>query len=184
MPDVDGVVQRHAPTFHRVEVLGERLEVPRDPGGERRDVHVLDVLERVGEQIAVLGSARRDAEAAVPGDDRGDAVPRRRREGRIPEHLGVVVGVDVDEAGCDDEAAGIELVAARQTRPDLRDHTVAHRDVGDAPGSARAVDDRPAPDHHVLGHLLPLASHRTVGTMLPWSKVARPWVSASAGVPR
>ena len=48
---------------------------------------------------AVLGARRRDREAAVAGDDRRDAVPARRREPRIPEHLRVVVGVDVEEAG-------------------------------------------------------------------------------------
>ena len=60
--------------------------------------HVLDVLQRADEQLAVLGPDRRDREAAVAGDDRRDAVPARRRERRVPEHLGVVVGVDVDEA--------------------------------------------------------------------------------------
>ena len=60
------------------EVLGEGREVPRDARGERRDVHVLDVLERAGDHVAVLGARRRDREAAVARDDGGDAVVARR----------------------------------------------------------------------------------------------------------
>ena len=99
VPDVRGVVEDGAVPLDRVEVLGERLEVPRDPGLERREAHVLDVLERAPDEAAVLRSARRDREPAVAGDDAGDAVPRRRRERGIPEDLRVVVGVDVDEPG-------------------------------------------------------------------------------------
>ena len=118
-----------------VEVLGKRLEVPRDPGLERRDVHVLDVLERVGEQVAVLGAARCDAEAAVARDHRGDAVPRRRRERRIPEDLRVVVRVDVDEPRGHDVAARVELLAAVEAHTDLADHAVGDADVVDDAGS-------------------------------------------------
>ena len=55
-----------------VEVLGERLELPRDARGQRRGIHVLDVLERAHDHVAVLGPRRRDREAAVAGDDGGD----------------------------------------------------------------------------------------------------------------
>ena len=72
------------------------------PASRVGDVHVLDVLERAGDQVAVLGPGGGDGEAAVAGHDRGDAVEARRGERRVPEHLGVVVGVDVDEAGGDD----------------------------------------------------------------------------------
>ncbi len=45
--DVGGEVERASPAGATdVEVLGERLEVPRDPGDQRGRIHVLDVLER------------------------------------------------------------------------------------------------------------------------------------------
>ena len=48
----------------------------------------------------------------LPGDHARHAVERRRRQPRVPEHLGVVVGVDVDEPGRDDLARGVELALA------------------------------------------------------------------------
>ena len=116
MADVRGEVDADAVVAHRREVLGEGGEVPRDAGGERGDVHVLDVLERAGDQLVVLGARRRDREPAVAGDDGGDAVEARRRERGVPEHLRVVVGVDVDEAGRDDAVAGVEDAIAVEVR--------------------------------------------------------------------
>ena len=62
--------------------------------------------------VAVLGPGRRDREAAVAGDHGRDAVVRRRPQRRIPEHLRVVVRVDVDEAGRDRAARRVELALA------------------------------------------------------------------------
>ena len=59
------------------------------------------------------GSARREREAAVAGEQRGDAVPRRGRRGRVPVQLRVVVRVDVDEAGRDEQAVGVDDLARR-----------------------------------------------------------------------
>ena len=136
----------------RVEVLGERLELPRDARGQRRGVHVLDVLERAHDHVVVLGAGRRDREAAVAGDHGGDAVVRRRPQRRIPEHLRVVVRVDVDEAGRDRAARRVELRLAAQVRADLADHAVRDRDVGDAAGRAGAVEDGSAADDEVSRH--------------------------------
>jgi hypothetical protein len=43
-----------APT-DQFQVLGERLELPANARGQRRGVHVLDVLERAHDHIVVLG---------------------------------------------------------------------------------------------------------------------------------
>ena len=51
---------------------------------------------------------RREGEPAVAGHDRRDAVQARRRRGRVPEELRVVVRVRVDEAGRDDQAVGVD----------------------------------------------------------------------------
>ena len=62
------------------------------------------------------GARRGDREPAVAGDDGGDAVVARRGERRVPEDLRVVVGVDVDEPGRDDVAAGVERRGRRRGR--------------------------------------------------------------------
>src|SRR2546430_2163864 len=51
---------------------------------------------------------RRDREAAVAAENGGDAVQRRRAGGRVPQQLGVVVRVDVDEPGAHDLAGAVD----------------------------------------------------------------------------
>ena len=64
-------------------------------------------------------AARGEPEAAVADHHPGHAVPARDGAARIPEELAVVVGVQVDEAGRDDAAAGIDDLGASEasTRP-------------------------------------------------------------------
>ena len=100
------------------------------------------------------GGHRREADAAVAHHDGGDAVPARRRELLVPGGLAVVVGVDVDEAGRDERAVGVDLLAAAAVdRPDLGDDAVGDGDVGGAGRRAGAVDDgAPSDDEVVCGH--------------------------------
>ena len=102
---------RHA--VERVEVLGERLPAEVDALGERRAGDVLDALHQLDQERLLARADRREADAAVAHHERGDAVPRRRREQRIPGDLSVVVGVHVHPAGRDDRAARVELARAR-----------------------------------------------------------------------
>ena len=83
---------------NRIEVLGVGLEHPRQSEAESLDRHALDALECPEHDLAVLGTRWRDPEAAVAHDGSGYAVPRRRREVTVPEHLRVVVRVRIDEA--------------------------------------------------------------------------------------
>ena len=89
----------------------------------------------------------------LPGHDGGDAVERRRPQRGIPEHLRVVVRVDVDEAGRDRAARRVELARPAQAGADLGDHAVRDREVGHAPGSARPVEDRSPANDDVVTHL-------------------------------
>ena len=56
--------------------------------------------------------ARREADAAIAHDRRGDAVLRRRRDVLAPGDLAVIMGVDVDKAGRDQFALGVDLFLA------------------------------------------------------------------------
>src|SRR5271166_4545780 len=51
---------------------------------------------------------RRDAESAIAKDDRCDSVSGRNSQDPVPENLCVVMGVDIDEAGSDGEAGGVD----------------------------------------------------------------------------
>ena len=95
--DVRREVQRATVAGEGLEVLRERLEVPRDAGREARRIHVLHVLQRPDDALTIGAAGRREREPAVAGHDRLHAMEAGRRERRIPEHLGVVVRVDVDD---------------------------------------------------------------------------------------
>ena len=143
MPDERADVDRGAPLLDGGEELREGLEGPlgADPRAQGVERHALHLLEGAQHEIAMRGPRRRDAEAAVPHHHRGDAVPGRDGEHAVPEDLRVVVRVDVDEAGRDRRAVGVEdAVGGTRHRTDRR--------------CARPVDERPAADQQVevLGH--------------------------------
>src|SRR5262249_18499447 len=146
-------VDRRAARLERVQELGEALErpLPPDAGEERLQGHALDALPRAQDELTVCRPGRRDAQAAVAHHQRRDAVPGRDRQHAIPEHLGVVVRVDVDEAGSDDGALGVDGArGAAGHVADRRDATVAHGDVAAPARRARAVDQRAAADQEIV----------------------------------
>ncbi len=125
--DAHRAVPDHAADVHalghavdRVEVLAVGLPVPAEALHDRVGGDVLDRLHHLGEVLPVLGLARRERHAAVAEHHRRDAVPARRRADRVPRELRVEVGVDVDEAGGDELAVGVDLPRARARRPRRR----------------------------------------------------------------
>src|SRR6185312_498309 len=129
---------------------------------------LLDDLEAREEVVATAGRAGRDPEAADPEHDGGDAVEAGRGRGGVPAQLRVEVGVRVDEAGRDDAAVGVELVATGVVDcAHDGDDAVVDRDVGAHRGGARAVDDGAAADHEVVGHGVGTSSlHRATWSVL------------------
>src|SRR4029079_7099298 len=105
-----GDVDRVVTAVEHVEVLGERLPTPADALVQRGPGDVLDALHERDQPFVPVRADGCEAHAAVPHDDRGDALPRRRREQVVPGDLPVVVGVDVAPARCDSQAVGVELL--------------------------------------------------------------------------
>ena len=83
---------------------GNDLPAPRDALVQRGAGDVLDALHELDEPVVPVGPHRREADAAVAHDHGRDAVPRRRREQRVPGDLAVVVRVHVDPARGDEQA--------------------------------------------------------------------------------
>ena len=154
--DVDGAGH----LLERVEVLAEGLPPPVDALVERGAGDVLDRLHELDEEVLLAGPQRGEADAAVAHDDRGRAVPRRRRHLGVPGDLAVVVGVDVDPAGGDEIAAGVDLVAAVVGDPTVDGRPTAvirPSSMAMSPCEAvgaGAVDDEAVADDDVV-HVLP-----------------------------
>jgi hypothetical protein len=61
------------------------------------------------------------------------------------------MGVQVDEAGCDDQASRVDLLGARpEIRPDRDDAFAVDGDIGRKRVAAETIDNRPAADHQVM----------------------------------
>src|SRR6185437_5878056 len=132
-----------------------------------------DSLHQADEPVAAVGRGRREADPAVAHDHGGDAVPDRRREQRVPGDLPVVVGVDVDEAGRDREAGGVELLATGLV--DGAHHGEAPVVDGDVAGrrtTTAAVDHGSVPDHQIVHGRPPCV----VPTLLPTLSTPPPTV--------
>ena len=150
VPDHGGHIQPRGRRLDGVEVLGEALEAPGDARLERLHGHALDVLEGAGDRRPVLRPGRGDAEAAVAHDDRRDAVPARRGQVAVPQHLSVVVRVDVDESGRQHQPVEVDLGGAvRRHVADGGDATVLDADVGSSGRGTGAVDQLRAPQNQI-----------------------------------
>ena len=141
-----------------VEVLAVALPLPVD--ARLHDVvrNGLDVHQVLHEDLARLGLHGRHADAAVPHDHGGDAVPRRAGQQRIPGDLGVVVRVGIDEAGRQDEAVGVEHALRRLA---VGPAEIPDDAVLDPEGPHEARRARPVADPRVLDqevqHEVPLS---------------------------
>src|SRR5581483_8150333 len=134
----------------RAEVLREARPLPRHALFEGSERHALDLRHHPTRVVGVTLVERCEREAAVAADDRRDAVQARRRRGRVPEELRVVVRVRIDEPGRDGQAVSVDHLVRRIVEvTEGDDASVAHPDVGPARRRAGAVDDVAAADDEV-----------------------------------
>ena len=95
-----------------------RLPLPRQPLVQHGAGQVLDALHQL-DRAGRGRSARTGAKPTpqLPHHDRGDAVADDGCSRVVPRGLAVVVRVDVDEAGGDERAVGVDLARGRCRRP-------------------------------------------------------------------
>ena len=132
-------------------------------GGHRR------VFERVAQQrqrpFRLADHIGCDGQPAIAGDDGGDALRQLGCHAWRVQHNGIVVGMYVDEAGCDSQASAIADVhilhgdAGRcgiaQHRANGHDPVAIQQHVAGATRRAGAVDDEPVRQQDGARHVLP-----------------------------
>ena len=157
-----------------VEVVREAAPVPWQALGQYDFGDVFHALHQLHEPPAVVCMAGRETDAAIAGQDRGNALARGRRYMLCPGDLGVVVGVQINEAGSNKQAAGVDFLCATFRNVADRDDPVAgNGDIGDNGRSTGAIDNGPIADDQawVLAHAFlllqrtPVSRPRQAGTV-------------------
>src|SRR5215472_9022372 len=153
VPHVAGVVDALGQRLEGVKELGVGGPAPLDARLHRLRGDVLGPLEIADHQGAVRLGAGCESEAAVTHHDASDAVPAGGGPERIPEDLGVHVGMAVNEARGDDATFGVDDLAGRLTdAANGGDAPLFDADVGAIPRQSRAVHHPAVFDHEVKGH--------------------------------
>ena len=155
--DLRGDVDVTRLALEHAEILAEGFPLPAQALVQRRSRDVLDALHQLDEQLAVLGSNWRETNPAVAHHRRGHAMPRRWLHVAVPDRLAVVVGVDVDESGCDQRAISVDLPGPRAAHvPDLGDSPADDRDIGTEGLAPAAVG------YHARPHYQVVLAHRKI----------------------
>ena len=134
-----------------IEILREGFPVPFQSFGERDAGDFLHRLHQADQRGMMLAPHRREADAAIAEQHRGDAMPRRRREFLVPRRLAVIMRVHIDPAGRHQHAVGLDLAPAGPgLTADFGDAVAIDRDVAGEGRLAGAIDDGAAADDRIV----------------------------------
>ena len=100
-----------------------------------------------------IGCSGGEPDPAVAHDHGAHPVPTGWGDERVPRDLGVVVGVDVDEAGRQQQPVGVDAATSSANGSgwlDGRDRLAIHRNVGGPARRARAVHHEGVADRQVV----------------------------------
>ena len=148
---------------HRVEILPKRGKAPRHARLQSGKGDRFDSLEASENLIAIRLFARRQRQAAVAGNHRGDAMITRRRRQRIPQKLRIEVGVKIDEPWRHRQPIGVDdTLGAAADAAGLDDLAVLHCDVAEIRGQTAAVINSSTLDQNVVSHEDPPWNRRSL----------------------
>ncbi len=156
MPGEDREIDGGAARLDRIHIFGETFEWPvvAKTACQRVIGHALHLFQRAHDVGAVVGPGRRDAETAIADDRRSDAMPGGDGQHPVPDHLRIVMGVDIDKPRRHRQAGGIDdLIGIFVNLSDGDNPPVRNADIADIAGRAGAVDDGSAGDFDIECHV-------------------------------
>ncbi|MCY1412147.1 hypothetical protein D9M71_275460 [compost metagenome] len=172
--------------FQRGEKVVEALPLPVQPFVQGDAGNVLDAFHQLDQHFAVALAHRGETDAAVAHHHGGHPMVARRRQAVVPHGLGVVVGVDIDEAGRDQMTAGVDFLHAMAgDLPHLDDAPVPDRHVGAIGLATQPVGNVAATDHQIelRTHATSSADRRPTLAELR-TKPLYPCAATSSQIPR
>ncbi len=144
--DEEAAIERGRRISQRFGILAEAPEAePTRLAAEQVQRRRRDAVER----------ERSQADAAIAGDEAGDALAHLRRHVGHRQEGAVVVGMRVDEARRHDLAGGVDFArtGGAADPPQRHDAITGDRNIGTKPRRAGTVDDRTVADDRVdLAH--------------------------------
>ncbi len=177
--DLRTEIDRVVPGVERIKELLEAFPLPRDAFGHSRARDVLHALHQFDQPLVTVGRRRSEADATVAHHDRGDTVPGRWREVRIPRRLSVIVRVNVHPARSEEEPGSVDFTTGVPTFPGRRhlsDQAVRDRDISRPALVAGAINEIGVANHEVVHYL-------TVALRLGWPILAAACVNHALVVP-
>ena len=162
-----------------------RLRKPLpEPGipGQHRDIYEaavpLDLIQERGRIAEVVAAVSGEAGGHAHAQQAGEIRPVRVLIA-FPVHQRVLMGVQVDESGADDEAAGIRREIRRgRLRGEAEDLSVFQKDIQPRVDALRRVDDPSVSDQ--VFHTVPLLLLPSAMVLIMLSGALRPpWPAAA-----
>ena len=151
MRDLGGDVDGSSGLLQRVQIFREGLPLPVDTFGQRCTGDVFHPFHQLDQVLLITRPNRGKTDPAVAHDDGGHAVPAGWREDRVPGCLTVVMRVNVDPAGGDQQAGGIDFCDRRAVDgPYGKNVLSGDCDVAKKAGVTRSIDDGAAADDQVV----------------------------------
>ena len=99
--------------FDRVHVFGKALPIPLNTFGERGAGNILDPFHQADQKFFLAGLDGSETDSAISHHQSSDAVPTRRSEVRVPRDLAIIMSMDIDEAGRDEESGRVDFAPTR-----------------------------------------------------------------------
>ena len=129
MRDLGAEVHDARRAFQRIEEFRKAFPFPLHPFRQHRAGNIFDTFHQFDHPLALMLVRRRKAHAAVAHDRGRHAVPGGWGHVRIPACLAVVVCVDIDPAGRDEQSRGVDLALARTDLAYFGDASCADRHI-------------------------------------------------------
>src|SRR3546814_1619173 len=108
-------VDIEAPVVELVQRFRESFPVPWEALDHDHLGYILHAFHDGDENVALVGLARGEANAAIPHENRRHTVVLRGGKSGFPRYLPIIMVVHVDESGGDDVAGGVDFFADRKS---------------------------------------------------------------------
>ncbi len=154
MGDIGADVHVILTRAQEIEKFGEGFPFPGNPLRHHHAGDILNPFHQTDEVVMIVRSAGRETDAAVAHDRGCHAMGGGGGEPLRPGGLRVIMRMDIDKAGRDQLAAGVDdLIGGAVNPADGRNFPVQNGDIGLKRFSAASIRDGSVLDDDIIMHV-------------------------------